>query len=55
MLASLRLNGGPEVNGFPWLSLLIALPLVGAVATAALPQGHDRALPKQLALGVLGA
>jgi NADH-quinone oxidoreductase subunit M len=40
------------VNGFPWLSLLIALPLLGAVATAALPQGHDRALPKQLALGV---
>ena len=28
------------------------MPLVGAVATAALPGGHAKALPKQVALGV---
>jgi|tagenome__1003787_1003787.scaffolds.fasta_scaffold20967944_2 NADH-quinone oxidoreductase subunit M len=39
------------MNDFPWLSLLIVVPLVGAVATAALPGGHKLELPKQVALG----
>jgi NADH-quinone oxidoreductase subunit M len=39
------------VNDFPWLTVLIAVPLVGAVATAALPSGHKSEHPKQLALG----
>jgi NADH-quinone oxidoreductase subunit M len=39
------------VNGFPWLTLLIVVPLVGAVVTAALPAGHRLVLPKQVALG----
>ena len=39
------------MNDFPWLSLLILVPLVGAVATAALPAGHKVELPKQVALG----
>jgi NADH-quinone oxidoreductase subunit M len=39
------------MNGFPWLTLLIVVPLVGAVATAALPAGHRAQLPKQVALG----
>jgi len=38
------------MNGFPWLTLLIVVPLVGAVATAALPGGHRAQLPKQVAL-----
>jgi NADH-quinone oxidoreductase subunit M len=40
------------MSSFPFLSVLIALPLLGAIVTAALPQGHARALPKQVALGV---
>jgi NADH-quinone oxidoreductase subunit M len=39
------------MTDFPWLTLLIVVPLVGAVATAALPAGHRLVLPKQLALG----
>ena len=39
------------MTDFPWLTLLIVVPLVGAVATAALPGGHRLALPKQVALG----
>jgi NADH-quinone oxidoreductase subunit M len=40
------------MNDFPVLTVLIVLPLLGAVATAALPHRASRALPKQLALGV---
>ena len=40
------------MSSFPFLSILIALPLLGAIVTAALPQGHAKALPKQVALGV---
>ncbi len=39
------------MNDFPFLTIMIVLPLVGAIATAALPGGHAKALPKQLALG----
>ena len=39
------------MNGFPWLTLLIVVPLLGAVATAALPAGHKAQLPKLVALG----
>jgi NADH-quinone oxidoreductase subunit M len=38
------------MNDFPWLTLLIVVPLVGAVITAALPAGHLARLPKQVAL-----
>jgi NADH-quinone oxidoreductase subunit M len=37
---------------FPWLTVLIAVPLVGAVVVALLPKRADGALPKQVALGV---
>src|SRR3954454_23503393 len=40
------------MSDFPILTILILLPLVGAVVTAALPQGHAKALPKQVALGI---
>src|SRR3954452_15008132 len=40
------------MSDFPFLTILIALPLLGALGTAALPQGHAKALPKQLALAV---
>ena len=39
------------MNSFPWLTLLIVVPLVGAVVTAALPAGHQARLPKQVAFG----
>jgi NADH-quinone oxidoreductase subunit M len=39
------------MSGFPFLTVLILLPLAGAVLTAALPTGHRAALPKQIALG----
>jgi len=39
------------MNDFPWLSVLLLLPIVGAVAVTALPAGVAPALPKQLALG----
>jgi len=38
------------VNGFPWLTTLGVLPLLGAVVLAALPKGRDL-LAKQIALG----
>ncbi len=36
---------------FPWLSVLLLLPIAGAIAVAALPAGLAPARPKQLALG----
>ncbi|ACY99933.1 NADH-quinone oxidoreductase subunit M [Thermomonospora curvata] len=39
------------MNDFPWLSVLIALPALGALGVALLPRGRD-ALAKQVALGV---
>ena len=39
------------MTSFPWLTLLIVVPLVGAVVTAALPAGHQARLPKQVAFG----
>ena len=37
---------------FPWLTVLIAVPLVGAVVVSLLPKRVDGALAKQVALGV---
>jgi NADH-quinone oxidoreductase subunit M len=39
------------MSSFPWLTVLIVVPLVGAAATAGLPAGHRLQLPKQVALG----
>ncbi len=39
------------MSDFPYLTLLIALPLVGAMVTAALPYDGDRNRPKQVSLG----
>src|SRR4029453_2170693 len=39
------------MNDFPWLTVLIVVPLVGAVVTAAMPYEGDKARPKQIALG----
>jgi NADH-quinone oxidoreductase subunit M len=39
------------VTDFPWLTTLAAVPLLGAVAVAALPKGRDL-LAKQVALAV---
>ena len=39
------------MNGFPWLTTLGALPLLGGVVVAALPRGREL-LAKQVALGV---
>ncbi len=39
------------MTDFPWLIVLVALPLVGAVATAALPGERGAVLPKQVSLG----
>jgi NADH-quinone oxidoreductase subunit M len=40
------------VNDFPWLTVLIVVPLVGALVTAFLPKAQrESALPKQVALG----
>ena len=39
------------MSDFPFLTLMVVVPLLGAVATAALPAGHKAALPKQVALG----
>jgi len=39
------------VSSFPWLTVIGAIPLVGAVVVAALPRGRDL-LAKQVALGV---
>jgi NADH-quinone oxidoreductase subunit M len=40
------------MNDFPWLTVLIVVPLVGALVTAVVGRGRgDDALPKQVALG----
>ncbi len=39
------------MNDFPWLTVLIVVPLVGAVVTAAMPYEGDKARPKQISLG----
>jgi NADH-quinone oxidoreductase subunit M len=39
------------MTDFPWLTTLVLLPLVGAVATAALPYDGHRDRPKQVSLG----
>src|SRR4051794_35108823 len=39
------------MSDFPFLTLMVVVPLVGAVATAALPGGHRAVLPKLVALG----
>jgi NADH-quinone oxidoreductase subunit M len=38
------------MNDFPWLTALIVVPLVGAIATAALPYEGNKARPKQVSL-----
>ncbi|HEU4515064.1 MAG TPA: NADH-quinone oxidoreductase subunit M, partial [Nocardioidaceae bacterium] len=40
------------MSSFPWLTALMAVPLLGAVVVALLPKRGDAALPKQVALGV---
>ncbi len=41
------------MSELPWLTVLIAVPLVGAAVTALVGRGRgDAALPKQVALGV---
>ncbi|RNL62309.1 NADH-quinone oxidoreductase subunit M [Nocardioides marmoriginsengisoli] len=39
------------MNDFPWLSVMLFLPIVGALVLVALPARVGSALPKQLALG----
>ncbi|MCX6398222.1 MAG: NADH-quinone oxidoreductase subunit M [Propionibacteriales bacterium] len=39
------------MNDFPWLSLLLFLPIVGAIVLVLLPASLGTLLPKQLALG----
>jgi NADH-quinone oxidoreductase subunit M len=39
------------MSDFPFLTVMVVVPLLGAVATAALPAGHKVQLPKQVALG----
>ena len=39
------------MNGFPWLTILWLLPVVGSVLVAALPRRAAAAAPKQIALG----
>jgi NADH-quinone oxidoreductase subunit M len=43
------------MNHFPWLTLIIALPIVGAVVTSLVPASSGRALPKQLGVAFSGA
>jgi NADH-quinone oxidoreductase subunit M len=40
------------MNEFPWLTLLLVVPVVGAVVVALLPSRAASAAPKQIALGV---
>ena len=40
------------MTDFPWLSVLIAVPVVGAVVVQALPRRANAAAPKQVALGI---
>lgn len=37
---------------FPWLTVMLLVPIVGAVAVMAVPRSAAPALPKQLALGI---
>src|SRR6478736_3735110 len=47
-----RSEASTRMSSFPWLTVLIVVPLVGAVVTAFLGRGRgDDALPKQVALG----
>jgi NADH-quinone oxidoreductase subunit M len=39
------------MTDFPWLSLMIAAPIVGAIVVQALPRRANPAAPKQIALG----
>ena len=43
-------GGEPRMNDFPWLTVLIVVPLAGALVTAFLPR--TTALPKQVGLAV---
>jgi len=36
------------MNDFPWLTVLIVVPLVGAVVTAAMPYEGAKSRPKQI-------
>ena len=40
------------MNQFPWLTVLVAVPFVGALLVAFAPKARGTLLPKQLALGV---
>ena len=40
------------MNQFPWLTILVLVPLVGAAAVAFVPKTRGAALPKQLAFAV---
>ena len=40
------------MSNFPWLTVLVAVPLVGALLVAFLPKAPGSALPKQLAVAV---
>jgi NADH-quinone oxidoreductase subunit M len=40
------------MNDFPWLTVLILVPLVGALVVAFVPKAPGSALPKQLAVGI---
>jgi NADH-quinone oxidoreductase subunit M len=40
------------MSNFPWLSVMIAVPVVGAIVVQALPRRAAPAAPKQIALGV---
>jgi NADH-quinone oxidoreductase subunit M len=40
------------MSDFPWLSVLIGVPLVGAVVVQALPRRANPAAPKQIAFGI---
>jgi NADH-quinone oxidoreductase subunit M len=40
------------MNQFPWLTILVLVPLVGAAAVAFVPTARGAVLPKQLALAV---
>ncbi|HEX6877642.1 MAG TPA: NADH-quinone oxidoreductase subunit M [Nocardioidaceae bacterium] len=40
------------MSSFPWLTVLLAVPLVGAAVVAFLPKGRKGELPKQVAFGV---
>ncbi|MGY2873093.1 NADH-quinone oxidoreductase subunit M [Marmoricola sp. URHA0025 HA25] len=40
------------MTDFPWLSLLIGVPILGAIVVQALPRRANAAAPKQIALGV---